>query len=78
MDQPVTQAHLTAAVKEIIGHFNESQGTQNQRFDKQFTEINAKLDAIMEMVAVRKELRELVRQLQGRGLNLDESQIFVA
>lgn len=42
MNQAVTQAHLAGAVKEIIAHFNESQGEQNKGFDR----IDTRLDRI--------------------------------
>lgn len=69
----------------IINHFNQSQGLQNeridqmeQRFDQQFAEINVKLDAITKMLVMRQEMHNLVRELRGQGLKLDESKIFVA
>lgn len=63
---------MTANTREIISHFNQSQGTQNQRLE----EMDAKLDAIMEMLATRKELHNLVRALKAKGISLEESEIF--
>lgn len=67
-------ALLTAQTREIIGHFNQSQGLQNERLDK----VDAKIDAIMEMLATRRELQNLVNELQAKGMALDLSRIFVA
>lgn len=38
--------------------------------------INVKLDALMEAVAIRQELRNLVSQLKTNGIELDEAKIF--
>lgn len=46
--------------------------------DKQFIEVNTKLDAIMEMVAVRQEVRNLVRELKDKGVDIDAEKIFLA
>lgn len=78
MFQPLTQAYLTGAVRDIITHFNRSQAEQTARFDARLDEVDAKLDAIMEMLAMRKELRALVRELKAQGISLDESRIFAA
>lgn len=78
------EATITANTREIIGHFNESQGLQNERMDsiernmgEQFAEVNVKLDAITEMLAMRQEIRNLIRELRDKGIALDESKIFV-
>ncbi len=75
---------ITANTREIIGHFNKSQGFQNERMEKEFStiheefaEVRVKLDAITEMLAMRQEMRNLIRELRSQGLTLDESKIFV-
>lgn len=88
MDQPLTQAHLTVAVKEIVTHFNESQSQQSQRFDARFDGIDRRLDGIADDVRLLKRavldlaadvhLHNLVRELRAKGIELDESKIFVA
>lgn len=81
---------MTANTREIISHFNQSQGEQNKRFDERFAAMDvrfaaiehrldgmdAKIDAIMEMLATRKELVSLVRALKAKGIELEESEIF--
>jgi hypothetical protein len=89
---PLTQdyldAHLRGAVKEIIGHFNASQGKQNEKLDtiettqqdhsKQLEEIDVKVTAIMDQLALRQELQNLVRELQAKGVAIDPSKVFVS
>lgn len=75
------EATITANTKEIIGHFNKSQGYQNERMDQiddQLAEINVKLDAITKMLVMRQEMHNLIRELGKKGIALDESQIFVS
>lgn len=76
----LTKAHLDGAVaviqndiKSFVKHFNDSQFEQNDRLDT----IDTKLDAMMEMLATRKEMHNLVRELKVNGLKLDPSKIFV-
>lgn len=80
-------SRLRAAVQDIIGHFNKSQGEQNIRLDKvdsrlgtmddRLNKMDAKLEAIMEMLATRKELRLLIKELKAQGIRVDESKIIV-
>lgn len=77
---PLTRAHLDGAVatirgdiRELTSHFNRSQAEQNDRLD----EMDAKLDAIMEMLAMRKELKNLVRELRAHGIAIDAAKVFV-
>ncbi len=113
MSPQITKADLNQAVhvikqdmaqkgdiRDLIGHFNQSQGAQNIRLDhidKRFDQVDerfnqtderldhmderlgtmdAKLDALLEAVATRRELHNLVRELKARGVTLDESKIF--
>lgn len=73
-------AQLRTAIRDDL--HEEFRGAE-QHADAQFgsvradlTQITAKLDAIMETVAVRQELRRLVDQLQERGIEIDEHRIF--
>jgi hypothetical protein len=59
--------------KEIVQHFNKSQTAQNDRF----TVIEAKLDSIMDELATRKELRNLVGELKRQGVQIQEEKVFV-
>lgn len=78
------EATITANTKDIIGHFNKSQGFQNERMG----EMDRKLDvlvedvskvklAVVDLLATDKHLHNLVRELRAQGLQLDESKIFV-
>ena len=61
---PITQAHLRSAVKDIVGHFNESQEKQNERLES----IETKIDAITEMLALKKDVERLERSLLRKGV----------
>lgn len=65
-------AEITEAKRDIIHHVNEGQELNAQRFD----EVDVKLAAIMEMLAMRHELRNLVRELKTQGIKLEETKIF--
>lgn len=77
---PVTRDELhdslSHATREIISHFNQSQGSQDEWIRRRFDQVDAKLDAMTEMLAMRQELRSLVRELKAQGITLDESRIF--
>lgn len=64
--------------RDIISHFNGSQGQQNEWMKEQFLVVNTKLDAIMsgEVLVTRKQLDRLVRALKTQGIKLDEAEIF--
>ena len=79
--QNLTKAHFDGAVaviqediKGFVKHFNQSQFEQNERLDT----MDAKLDAMMDMLATRKEMHNLVREPKSSGIRLDESKIFVS
>lgn len=83
----LTRAHLEAAVsairgdiRQLVSHFNKSQGRQNTRLDivdSHLGEMDMKLDAIMEMLATRKELKNFVRELRNHGIAIDAANVFV-
>lgn len=68
------QTTITANTRDIISHFHQSQGLQNERMDR----MDAKLDAIVEMLTMKREMRNLIRELKAQGMVLDESKIFIA
>lgn len=77
------EATIKQNTREIVSHFNVSQGKQNtwikqefEEVDERFDEIRAELEAIKEMLVMRQELRNLVRELKTKGIELDESKIF--
>ena len=60
-------------------HFDEKIIELHKRFDttdKTLTQHGTKLDAIMESVATRKEVHNLVRELKAQGIELDDTKIF--
>ena len=59
--------------KDIIRHFNQSQSDQNERL----AVIETKLDSIMDELATRRELRNLVGELKRQGVQIQEEKIFV-
>ena len=76
---------ISAELHDVAQHFNATVGHVNDELHGLRNEVHAfrtetttKLDAIMESVAVRKEVRELVRQLHDQGVQLDDAKIFAA
>ena len=64
----ITQAHLRSAVKDIVGHFNVSQTKQTEHFDEKIAEIHVELDAIKDMLALKKDVERLERSLLRKGV----------
>lgn len=78
------EARITGSIRDLNTNFVKSQGLQNERMDKEFgeiheefAEVNVKLDAITKMLVMRQEMHNLIGQLRGQGIVLDESKIFV-
>jgi len=72
---------LVGSIRDLNAQFLQSQAEQNARLDRiggQLEEADAKISAIMEMLATRKEVRALVRELKAQGIKLEESRIFAA
>lgn len=83
LDNRFREFRETAATKkdirDLITHFNESQGTQTAQLgaiDYRLQEIGVELGAIKEMLAFRKQLENLVRELKAQGIILDETKVF--
>lgn len=84
----LTKAHVDGAIQGVnegIRHLYQSQAQGFKkvdghliRIDDRLDGMDIKLDAIMEAVATRKEMQNLVRQLKAQGIALDESKIFVS
>lgn len=77
------RASITEGTREVIRHFNQSQGEQNRRLERMETELlqaNTKLDAIMsgEVLVTRKQMERLLRALKAKGIELDEADILAA
>lgn len=87
-DLETSEAKILGSIRDLNTNFNKSQGLQNERLggvekrlgtiEQEVLEANTKLNAIMDALATRQEVRNLVRELRGQGLTLDESKIFVA
>jgi len=65
---------LQESIRGLNQNFTVAMGNQDDRMDQ----VDAKLDAIMEMLAFRTEMANLVRELRTKGIELDEKKIFVA
>jgi len=105
MSQPATKDDLQKGLKnlgdslreviaentrDIIGHFNTSQGIQNKRLDSiderlvrietEMVQVNTKLDAIMsgEMLVTRKQIERLINALEAQGIKLNLTEILAA
>lgn len=65
---------LKDSIRGLNENLNAGQGAQNERLDR----IEARLDAIVEMLTLRKELRNLIRELKAQGITLDERRVFVS
>lgn len=77
------EATIKENTREIVAHFNTGQGEQNrwikerfEKVDQRFDEIAVELEAIKEMLVMRQEFRNLIRELKTKGIELDESRIF--
>lgn len=60
-------------IRDVIKHFNQSQGLQNEHLHQ----MDAKIDAVIEMLAMRRELHNLVRVLKEQGVRINESEVFI-
>lgn len=83
MDQPVTRTHLNGAVetirgdiREVITHFNESQGKQNLMLEDLADDMSKVKLAVLDYLATDRAVRNLVHELQSQGIKLDEKKIF--
>lgn len=72
------QSSITESIGGLARHMSLSFAQERQYTDNQFVEVNTKLDAIMESVATRKEMHNLVRELKHQGIQIDSSKVFVA
>jgi len=73
------RTELVGSIRDLNTQFMQSQADQNARLDRmdaRLEEVDTKVSAIMEMLATRKEVRALVRELKAQGIKLEESRIF--
>ena len=63
---------LTASISGLNQNFTKSQAAQ----DEKLTRIETAVNAMLEEVSTRKELRNLVHELKVKGIQLDETKIF--
>lgn len=87
-----TESRIQASITDLARHMTSSIGSVGRDVKELRTEVHeirtemkdgfesvhVELEAIKELVAVRKELQNLVRELKSQGVVLDESRIFVA
>lgn len=67
-----------ASVRKEIGSVREEVQSLREEMHEGFHQVDIKLDAVMELLATRKQLHNLVRELRAQGLTLDEARIFAA
>lgn len=65
---------LQALRQEMNERFQAMQQEMNVRFEQ----VDIKLDAMLELLAHRKELYNLVRELKAKGVEIDETKVFVS
>jgi hypothetical protein len=82
--KPITTEHLRAAGQDIARHFNKSVGlvrgdvaALRTEMHEEFDKVHVELEAIKELLVFRKEFENLVREIKARGMDLDETRIFV-
>lgn len=68
------RAEFKEDIRDVLGYVRQVGTTQGERFDR----VDAKLEAVMEMLATRKQLEKLVRALKQQGIKLEEGEIFAA
>jgi len=73
---PATQDDLRSATREIIDHFSQSQGAQNERLDAMAEDIAKIKVAVIDLLATDRHLHNLVRELKAHKIPLDEAKIF--
>ena len=86
------ESRVVGYIQDINASFNKNQGTQNERFDR-IDERLDHLDgtvgvikddvskiklAIVDLLGTDKHLHNLVRELKGNGIALDEQKIFAS
>lgn len=79
------ESTMTVNTRDIISHFNKSQGLQNERLERVETKLDGVAEdvskiklAVVDLMATDRHIHNLVRELRGQGLTLDESKIFVS
>lgn len=94
MSEYVTKGHFDGAIAtirqdihDIIGHFNRSQGDQNERFDRRFDRLDTDVKELKENMAkvksvvvdimpVDRHLRNLTTELRVLGVPVDDRKVF--
>jgi vacuolar-type H+-ATPase subunit I/STV1 len=105
MLKPVTKSELNETLRralkettrEIISHFNASQGVQNRhlgKIDQRLDSIDSRLEgltsevhdmgddvakiklAVVDLMGTDRHMHNLVRELKGQNIKLDEARIF--
>lgn len=68
----------TEVLQESIRGLNHNLTVAMGEHSDHLDQIDVKLDAITEMLAFRKEMANLVRELRSKGIDLDENKIFLS
>lgn len=77
----LSQEYFDEKIVELHARIDKRFGGVEDRLDRVESVLHEhaqKLDAILEAVATRRELQNLVRELKAQGIQLDETRIFAA
>lgn len=77
------ESRVVGYIQDINASFNKSQGEQNHRFENRFNYIDQEIGvikddvhkiklAVVDLMGTDKHLHNLVRELKGNGIALDE------
>jgi len=92
MSEALTKDYLDKSIQKAVTdvgrHFNQSIGTLKQEMDERFDKVDERLVEIGDDVRLLKRavldlaadahLHNLVRELRAKGIELDESKIFLS
>lgn len=76
----LSQEYFDQALKDLNFGFEKRFDAIDEQFKavrERFDRVDIELSAVKSMVVIRQELNNLVLQLKGQGIKLDENKIFV-
>lgn len=79
---------IRVGTQDIVDHFNRSQAAQNKRLEElsddlrsandRLVVVETKVDTVLDELATRKELRNLVGELKKHGVPIQADKVFVS
>jgi hypothetical protein len=72
------RSEMRQNTQELMVHFNQSQAVQNEKLDALAEDMSKVKLAVVDLLATDKHMHNLVRELQGQGIALDEKRIFAS